>query len=50
MDPLTNFSTFPFESGGKERTVYRQGTGPAVLISDEGCDRSLFPASGAGEP
>jgi dienelactone hydrolase len=35
MDPLTDFSTFTFAHHGKSRTVYRRGTGPAVIIMHE---------------
>jgi dienelactone hydrolase len=35
MDPLADFSTFPFAHKGKERTVYRLGSGPAVIIMHE---------------
>jgi len=35
MDPLTDFSTFTFAHHGKSRTVYRRGTGPAVIITHE---------------
>ena len=35
MDPLTDFSHFEFEHDKKRRTVYRKGTGPAVIIIHE---------------
>jgi dienelactone hydrolase len=34
-DPLTDFSHFEFDRAGKHRTVYRKGTGPAVIIMHE---------------
>jgi dienelactone hydrolase len=35
MDQLADFTSFPFSHGGKERTVYRQGVGPAVIVMHE---------------
>ncbi len=35
MDRLTDFATFPFMHAGRERTVYRAGQGPAVMIMHE---------------
>ncbi len=35
MDRLADFTTFPFTHGGRERTVYRKGEGPAVVIMHE---------------
>ena len=35
MDRLTDFTTFPFTHAGRERTVYRKGKGPAVIIMHE---------------
>ena len=35
MDLLTDFASFSFASGGRERTVYRRGRGPAVIIMHE---------------
>ncbi len=35
MDSLADFTTFPFAHAGRERTVYRKGEGPAVLIMHE---------------
>jgi dienelactone hydrolase len=35
MDPLIDFSHFEFEHDKKRRTVYRKGTGPAVIIIHE---------------
>ena len=35
MDRLPDFTTFPFTHAGRERTVYRKGEGPAVLIMHE---------------
>jgi Dienelactone hydrolase family len=35
MDGLPDFTTFAFTHQGRERTVYRKGTGPAVLIMHE---------------
>jgi len=35
MDLLQDFSTFPFTHQDRERTVYRKGEGPAVLIMHE---------------
>ena len=35
IEPLAGFSTFAFTHGGRERTVYRAGTGPAVLVMHE---------------
>jgi len=35
MDRLTDFKTFPFAHAGRERTVYRKGEGPAVIIMHE---------------
>jgi dienelactone hydrolase len=35
MDRLADFTTFPFAHGGRERTVYRKGEGPPVLIMHE---------------
>ncbi|MFM7064357.1 MAG: dienelactone hydrolase family protein [Actinomycetes bacterium] len=34
-DPLADFTTETFSFGGKPRTVYRQGTGPAVIVMAE---------------
>lgn len=34
-DPLADFATFSFEHGGRKRTVYRKGKGPAVMIMHE---------------
>ena len=34
-DGLADFTTFPFTHAGAERTVYRKGTGPAVVIMHE---------------
>jgi dienelactone hydrolase len=34
-DPLTDFSQFEFDHEGKRRTVYRKGTGPAVIVMHE---------------
>ncbi len=35
MDRLTDFTSFSFTHGGRERTVYRRGEGPAVIIMHE---------------
>jgi dienelactone hydrolase len=35
MDTLADFTAFPFAHDGRERTVYRRGTGPAVVIMHE---------------
>jgi dienelactone hydrolase len=35
MDQLSDFTTFPFEHVGKTRTVYRRGSGPAVVVMHE---------------
>src|SRR5437588_12884183 len=35
MYPLSDFSEFEFEHGGKRRAVYRKGSGPAVIIIHE---------------
>ena len=35
MDGLPDFTTFSFAHGGRERTVYRNGRGPAVIIMHE---------------
>lgn len=35
MDALDDFAALPFAHGGRERTVYRRGTGPAVIIMHE---------------
>lgn len=35
MDPLVDFSSFTFEGPGGERTVYRKGEGPAVIVMHE---------------
>ena len=35
MDLLADFTTFAFTHAGRERTVYRKGAGPAVLIMHE---------------
>ena len=35
MDPLSDFTTFAFTHAGRERTVYRKGEGPAVLVMHE---------------
>ncbi len=35
MDPLDDFTAEPFTSGGETRTVYRKGTGPAVIVISE---------------
>ncbi|MEM6709853.1 MAG: dienelactone hydrolase family protein [Pseudomonadota bacterium] len=34
-DSLSSYSAFPFEHDGLERTVYRRGSGPAVVIMHE---------------
>ena len=34
-DSLADFTTFPFTHSGAERTVYRKGTGPAVVVMHE---------------
>ncbi len=35
MDRLTDFTTFSFTHAGCERTVYRKGKGPAVIVMHE---------------
>ncbi len=35
MDRLADFTTFSFTHAGRERTVYRKGEGPAVVIMHE---------------
>jgi len=35
MDPMSDFSRFPLTACGKERTVFRKGTGPAVVVIHE---------------
>lgn len=35
VDPLDDFETGPFTHGGKTRTVYRKGDGPAVIVISE---------------
>src|SRR5689334_5132157 len=35
MDTLTDFSTFVFRAGRQRRTVYRLGSGPAVILMHE---------------
>jgi dienelactone hydrolase len=35
MDLLADFTEFPFEHAGRERPVYRKGSGPAVLVMHE---------------
>lgn len=35
MDELADFASFPFRHGEKERTVYRKGSGPAVIVMHE---------------
>jgi dienelactone hydrolase len=35
MDSLSDFSAFPFTHDGVQRTVYRQGGGPAVVVIHE---------------
>jgi dienelactone hydrolase len=35
MDTLADFAAFSFAHEGKERTVYRRGTGPAVIVIHE---------------
>ena len=35
MDRLPDFETFPFTYAERERTVYRKGAGPAVLVMHE---------------
>ena len=34
-DPLLDFRGFPFSHLGQERTVYRKGEGPAVIVMHE---------------
>ena len=34
-DPLADFTSFPFSHLGQERTVYRKGEGPAVIVMHE---------------
>jgi len=34
-DSLSDFTIFPFSSGGAERAVYRKGSGPAVVVMHE---------------
>ena len=34
-DPLLDFRSFPFSHLGQERTVYRKGEGPAVIVMHE---------------
>jgi len=34
-DALSDFAAFPFSHGGAERTVYRKGSGPAVIVMHE---------------
>ncbi len=35
MDELSDFTSFAFSHAGRERTVYRKGEGPAVLVMHE---------------
>jgi hypothetical protein len=35
MDDLADFMPFAFEDGGRARTVYRKGSGPAVIVMHE---------------
>lgn len=35
MDPLLDFKAFSFAGPGGERTVYRKGEGPAVIVMHE---------------
>ena len=35
MDPLDDFDSAPVTFGGKTRTVYRKGSGPAVIVISE---------------
>src|SRR4051812_14721169 len=35
MDRLPDFTTFAFTHAGRQRTIYRNGEGPAVLIMHE---------------
>ncbi len=35
MDTLADFTTLAFAHQGKERIVYRRGTGPAVIVMHE---------------
>jgi dienelactone hydrolase len=35
MDRLADFTSFPFAHAGRERAVYRKGTGPAVVVMHE---------------
>ena len=35
MNALADFTVFSFAHGGKERIVYRRGTGPAVVVMHE---------------
>ena len=35
MDSLDDFTTFPFSDGQWQRTVYRKGSGPAVIVMHE---------------
>lgn len=35
MDPLDDFESTPFSHGGDTRTVYRKGSGPAVIVISE---------------
>ena len=35
MDRLADFTTFSFKHGDRERTVYRKGEGPAVIVMHE---------------
>ena len=35
MDDLSDFDAAPFTADGETRTVYRKGTGPAVIVISE---------------
>ncbi len=35
MKRLPGYTSFPFSHGGTERTVYRKGTGPGVVMMHE---------------
>ncbi len=35
MEQLAGFEAFPFSHEGERRTVYRRGTGPAVIVMPE---------------
>ena len=35
MDPLADFTIFRFAEAGRERAVYRKGSGPAVIVMHE---------------